>query len=84
MRITIITVSYNSVKTISDTIDSVLSQTYSDIEYIIIDGSSMDGTCELIKTYGSHISKYISEHDHGMYDAMNKGIKLSMIHMSIF
>ena len=66
MRISIITVSYNSVKTIGDTIESVLSQNYSDVEYIIIDGSSMDGTCELIKTYGPRISIFISEPDRGM------------------
>ena len=77
MRISIITVSYNSVKTIGDTIESVLSQNYSDLEYIIIDGLSMDGTCELIKTYGPRISIFISEPDRGMYDAMNKGIKLA-------
>jgi glycosyltransferase involved in cell wall biosynthesis len=77
MRISIITVSYNSVKTIGDTIESVLSQNYSDIEYIIIDGSSFDGTCELIKKYGSRISTFISEPDTGMYDAMNKGIRLA-------
>ena len=77
MKVSIITVSYNSVSTISDTINSVLSQTYSDIEYIIIDGHSTDGTIELINSFGDRISKFISEPDKGMYDAINKGIKIS-------
>ncbi|MFH0841788.1 MAG: glycosyltransferase family 2 protein [Bacteroidota bacterium] len=75
--ITIITVSYNSANTISDTINSVLSQTYPGIEYIIIDGSSSDGTVDLVKSFGKKISKFVSEPDNGMYDAINKGIKLS-------
>lgn len=75
MKVSIITVSYNSIITIADTINSVLAQNYPDIEYIIIDGSSSDGTVELIKTYGSGISKFISEPDAGLYDAINKGIK---------
>jgi glycosyltransferase involved in cell wall biosynthesis len=75
--VSIITVSLNSVKTISDTIESVLSQTYSDIEYIILDGSSSDGTAELVKSFGKRISKFISEPDNGIYDAINKGIRLA-------
>jgi glycosyltransferase involved in cell wall biosynthesis len=75
--ITIITVSYNSAATISDTIDSVLSQTYQDIEYIIIDGASSDGTIEIIRSYGSKISRFITEPDRGIYDAINKGIAIS-------
>jgi glycosyltransferase involved in cell wall biosynthesis len=77
MKVSIITVSYNSVSTISDTINSVLSQTYDDLEYIIIDGHSTDGTTELINSFGNRISKFISESDKGIYDAINKGIKLS-------
>lgn len=77
LKVSIITVSYNSVNTISDTIKSVLSQTYPDIEYIIVDGSSTDGTIELVNSFGNRISKFISEPDKGMYDAINKGIKIS-------
>ena len=77
MKISIITVSYNSAKTIEDTIKSVLSQTYPDIEYIIIDGGSTDGTLEIIKKYRDKIAKFISEPDKGLFDALNKGIKMA-------
>jgi len=77
LRVSIITVSYNSSATIADTIRSVESQTYPNIEHIIIDGASTDGTVDIIKHYGIKISKFISEPDHGIYDAMNKGLKLS-------
>ncbi|WP_052483712.1 glycosyltransferase family 2 protein [Flavobacterium sp. MEB061] len=73
--ISIITVSYNSEKYIEETIKSVLSQTYKNIEYIIIDGGSTDGTVAIIEKYSSKISYWISESDKGIYDAMNKGIK---------
>ena len=72
--ISIITVCYNSVDTIERTIRSVLEQNYSDIEYIIIDGGSSDGTVEVIKNYADRISYWVSEPDRGIYDAMNKGI----------
>ena len=75
--VSIITVSFNSIRTISDTIKSVLSQIYSNIEYIIIDGSSTDGTIELVNSFGNKISKFISEPDNGIYDAINKGIRLA-------
>jgi len=75
LKISIITVCYNSVETIRDTIESVLSQQYPDIEYIIVDGASKDGTLELISEYGGRISKVISESDKGIYDAMNKGVQ---------
>ena len=75
--VSIITVSYNSIRTISDTIKSVLAQTYANIEYIIIAGSSTAGTIELINSFGKSISKFISEPDNGIYDAINKGIKLA-------
>jgi glycosyltransferase involved in cell wall biosynthesis len=75
--ISVITVSYNSVTTISDTINSVLSQTYPNIEYIVIDGESTDGTIEIVRSYGLKISKFLSEPDRGIYDAINKGIEIS-------
>ena len=74
MLITIITVSYNAASVIEETINSVLSQSYKDIEYIIIDGGSTDGTTEIIKKYANKLSYWISEPDKGIYDAMNKGI----------
>jgi len=77
MKMSIITVVWNNKKTIKDAIDSVLSQTYKDIEYIIVDGASTDGTVAIVKSYGDKISKLISEPDDGLYDAMNKGIALA-------
>lgn len=77
LMVSIITVSYNSENTIQDTIESVLKQTFRNIEYIIIDGASEDGTNEIIKSYGNKINKYITEPDQGMYDAMNKGLLLA-------
>ncbi len=77
LKVSVITVSYNSIRTISDTIKSVLSQTYPNIEYIIIDGTSTDGTIELIKSFGEKISIFKSEPDNGIYDAINKGIRFS-------
>ena len=77
MRISIITVCYNRKATIEKTIKSVLEQKYSNIEYIIIDGNSSDGTKEIIEYYRDKISKYISEPDKGMYDAINKGLQLA-------
>lgn len=77
MKISIITLSFNSEKTIENTIKSVISQTYKDVEYIIIDGESKDGTLRIIEKYKDKISKIISEHDKGIYDAMNKGIALA-------
>ncbi len=74
LKISIITVSSNSVITIRDTIESILSQDYKNIEYIIIDAGSKDGTLDIIKGYEDHISYFISEADNGIYDGMNKGI----------
>lgn len=75
MKITIITVCYNSGKTIESTIKSIINQTYGDIEYILVDGGSTDNTKTIIKKYSKKISKFISEKDDGIYDAINKGIK---------
>jgi glycosyltransferase involved in cell wall biosynthesis len=75
--ISVITVSHNSAATISETIDSVLGQSYLNIEYIVIDGASTDGTIEIISSYGLKISKFLSEPDKGIYDAINKGIAIS-------
>lgn len=80
MKVSIITVAYNSVATLEDTIKSVLAQTYADIEYIIIDGASTDGTQDLVRRYESSFNgrlKWVSEKDNGIYDAMNKGIRLA-------
>lgn len=77
MKVSIITVVRNNKDTIKDAINSVINQTYKDIEYIIIDGASTDGTVEIVKSYGNKISKFVSEPDKGLYDAMNKGIKLA-------
>ena len=73
-RVTIITVSYNAIDTIEQTILSVINQTYSNFEYLIIDGGSTDGTLEVIKKYSDKIAYWVSEPDNGIYDAMNKGI----------
>lgn len=77
MLASIITSVLNARSTIEDTITSVLEQTYKNVEYIIVGGGSTDGTTEIIKSYGKKITKFISEPDKGIYDAMNKGILAS-------
>ncbi|MDR2410219.1 MAG: glycosyltransferase [Bacteroidales bacterium] len=72
--ISIITVVYNGASTLEQTILSVINQTYKNIEYIIIDGGSTDGTVDIIKKYEKHLACWVSEPDKGIYDAMNKGI----------
>lgn len=75
MRISIITATYNSEKTLLDTLLSLEKQTHPDIEYIVVDGASKDNTIELIKSNCTRVSKIICEPDHGIYDALNKGIQ---------
>jgi glycosyltransferase involved in cell wall biosynthesis len=77
MKVSIITVTYNAGATIRDTIESVLAQDYPHIEHIIIDAASKDNTAEIVRSYGDRIAQFISEPDRGMYDGMNKGIKLA-------
>lgn len=77
MKITVITVCLNSVGTIERTIKSVIAQTCSELEYIVVDGGSDDGTIDIIKKYEDHIDKWISEPDKGIFDAMNKGIEMA-------
>lgn len=80
MKISLITVTYNSEKTLRDTINSVLVQTYKDFEYILVDGLSKDRTVDVIREYEPQFAgrmKWISEKDSGLYDAMNKGIRMA-------
>jgi len=77
LKVSLITVSFNSQETIRDTIESVLSQNYDNIEYIIVDGGSKDSTLDIINDYEDRIQVVVSEPDLGIYDAMNKGVKLS-------
>jgi glycosyltransferase involved in cell wall biosynthesis len=77
LKITIITVTYNSANTLNTAIESVLGQTYPNIEYIVVDGASKDGTAQLVKSYGDRIAKFVSEPDTGIYNAMNKGLKMA-------
>jgi len=76
-KISVITASYNSVKTIEQTIQSVVGQTYENIEYIIIDGGSIDGTVDIVKKYEDKIAYWVSEPDKGIYDAFNKGVQVA-------
>lgn len=77
MKVSIITVTYNSAKTLQRTLDSVQEQTYGNIEHILVDGDSTDGTLDIIKANEQHIARYVSEPDEGIYDAINKGIKMA-------
>lgn len=80
MKFSLVTVTYNSAQTLRDTITSVLSQTYQDVEYIIVDGLSKDNTVEIVKEYESQFNgrmRWVSERDYGLYDAMNKGFRMA-------
>ena len=83
-KVSIVTVSLNAKKEIQGTIESVLSQTYPLIEYILIDGDSTDGTIDIVKTYKERISKLLVEKDHGVYDAMNKALSMATGDFLIF
>jgi glycosyltransferase involved in cell wall biosynthesis len=76
-KLSVITIVYNNSKDIERTMLSVLNQSYSNIEYIVVDGASTDGTIEIIKRYEDRLTKLISEQDNGIYDAMNKGLALA-------
>ena len=76
LKISVVTVCYNAAETIEETMLSVLNPTYPNIEYIIIDGGSTDGTVDIIKKYANRLAYWVSEPDKGIYDAMNKGIKV--------
>lgn len=76
-KLSIITINLNNKAGLQRTIDSVISQTYKDIEWIVIDGGSTDGSKELIEKYSSHIAYWVSEPDKGIYNAMNKGIQMA-------
>ena len=77
MKVTIITVTYNSEKFLRDCIESVISQDYPNIEHILIDAESKDSTLSIIKEYEGKIAKWVSEKDNGMYDAINKGMAMA-------
>ena len=77
MKISIITVCFNSAQTIEKTFQSVINQSYTNVEYILVDGGSTDETRTLIDNYQQHISNFVSEPDKGLYDAMNKGIAMA-------
>ena len=76
-KFSLITVTYNAGNVLEDTIQSVVSQTYRHVEYILVDGGSKDNTLDIADRYREHISKIVSEPDKGLYDAMNKGIRLA-------
>lgn len=77
MKVSLITVVYNGEKYLADCIESVIAQTYPDLEYIVIDGASTDSTLTILEKYQAHITKFVSEKDKGMYDALNKGIDMA-------
>lgn len=77
VKVSIITVVYNAVDQIEETLKSVLAQRYSNLEYIVVDGGSTDGTVDVVSQYSDRIAHFVSERDKGIYDAMNKGIRMA-------
>lgn len=77
MNLSVITVCFNAVNTIADTLEAVATQTHPDIEHIVVDGASTDGTLDVIKRHDKRVARMISEPDQGIYDAMNKGLGLA-------
>jgi glycosyltransferase involved in cell wall biosynthesis len=77
MKVSVVTVCFNAAATIVETLESVAMQRHPDVEHIVIDGNSKDGTQDLVRTHGAHVAKFVSEPDRGLYDAMNKGIALA-------
>ena len=77
VRLSIITINYNNSDGLRETIESVVSQVFKEIEYIVVDGGSTDGSRRVIEEYGEHINYWVSEPDGGIYNAMNKGIRAS-------
>lgn len=77
MKLSIITVTWNSAATVADTLASVNAQTHDEVEQIVVDGGSTDATLAIVKTVGRRVSRVVSERDHGIYDAMNKGLSLA-------
>jgi glycosyltransferase len=77
VRVSIITVAFNSGQTIADTLRSIAAQTHADVEHIVVDGGSTDDTLKLVSTHGTRVAKLVSEPDRGIYDAMNKGLALA-------
>lgn len=77
LKISIITVAYNSAATITETLRSVAGQLHPSVEHIVVDGASIDETADIVRREGSHVARFVSEPDHGIYDAMNKGLSLA-------
>lgn len=77
MKVTVITVSRNSAATLPETLRSVAAQTLPTVEHIVVDGASTDATPDIVRQHGAHVAKFLSEPDHGIYDAMNKGLRLA-------
>ena len=84
MKISVITINYNNINGLRQTIDSVINQTCKDFEYLIIDGGSEDGSIDILKEYAQSITYWVSERDSGIYNAMNKGIERAQGEYCIF
>jgi glycosyltransferase involved in cell wall biosynthesis len=77
LKVSVITVCRNSAATIRDTLESIAAQDHPDLEHLVIDGASTDGTIEIVRAHGSRVARFVSEPDRGMYDSMNKGLRLA-------